>query len=86
VNPCGCYAWFEGDAVAEGLELGDRPLPLAIGVVPDEVAPTNVLVAAVVGEQARIQQDHAGQLQGHRHRGGRAADGGRAELVEARVT
>jgi hypothetical protein len=44
------------------LELGDRPLPLATGVAPDEVAATNVLVAAVVGEQARIQQDHAGQL------------------------
>jgi hypothetical protein len=28
---------FEGDAVAEGLELGDSPLTLAIGVAADEV-------------------------------------------------
>jgi hypothetical protein len=33
------------------LELGDRPLTLAIGVAPDEVAATNALAAAVVGEQ-----------------------------------
>ena len=42
---------FEGDAVAEGLELGDGPLPLAIGVAPGEVVATQVLVVAVVGEQ-----------------------------------
>jgi hypothetical protein len=42
---------FEGDLVAEGLELGDGPLTLAIGVAPDEVVTTQVLVVAVVGEQ-----------------------------------
>jgi hypothetical protein len=34
---------FEGDAVAEGLELGDGPLTLAVGVAPDEVVATQVL-------------------------------------------
>ena len=42
---------FEGDAVAEGLELGDSPLPLAIGVASDEVVATKVGVVAVVGKQ-----------------------------------
>ncbi len=42
---------FQDDAVAEGLELGDRPLTLAVGVAPDEVVATKVLVVAVVGEQ-----------------------------------
>jgi hypothetical protein len=42
---------FEGDAVAEGLELGDGSLTLAIGVAPGEVVATQVLVVAVVGEQ-----------------------------------
>jgi hypothetical protein len=42
---------FQDDAVAEGLELGDRPLTLAVGVAPDEVVATQVLVVAVVGEQ-----------------------------------
>jgi hypothetical protein len=41
---------FEDDAVAEGLELGDGPLPLALGVAPDEVVAAQVLVVAVVGE------------------------------------
>jgi len=41
---------FEDDAVAEGLELGDGPLPLALDVAPDEVLATQVLVVAVVGE------------------------------------
>jgi hypothetical protein len=40
VNPAGVPHGFEGDAVAEGLELGDRPLTLAIGVAPDEVVAT----------------------------------------------
>ena len=31
---------FEGDAVAEGLELGDSPVTLAIGVASDEVVTT----------------------------------------------
>jgi hypothetical protein len=34
---------FEDDAVAEGLELGDGPLTLAVGVAPDEVVATQVL-------------------------------------------
>ena len=42
---------FEDDAVAEGLELGDGLLTLAIGVAPDEVVATQVVVVAVVGEQ-----------------------------------
>jgi hypothetical protein len=43
---------FEDDAVAEGLELGDGPLTLALGVAPDEVVATKVLIVAVVSEQA----------------------------------
>jgi hypothetical protein len=35
--------------------MGDRPLTLAIGVAPDEVVATNVLVVAVVGEHSRDQ-------------------------------
>jgi hypothetical protein len=46
-----CRQGFEGDAVAEGLELGDGPLTLAIGVAPDEVVAAQVGVVAVVGEQ-----------------------------------
>ena len=42
---------FEDDAVAEGLKLGDGPLPLALGVAPDEVVATQILVGALVGEQ-----------------------------------
>ena len=42
---------FEDDAVAEGLELGNGPLTLAIGVAADEVVATQVLVVAVAGEQ-----------------------------------
>jgi hypothetical protein len=33
------------------LELGDGPLTLTIGVAPDEVVATKVLVVAAVGEQ-----------------------------------
>jgi hypothetical protein len=47
---------LEGDAVAEGLELGDGPLALAIGVAPDEVVATQILVVAVIGEQ--VPSDH----------------------------
>ena len=47
---------FEGDAVAEGLELGDGPLTLAIGVASDEVVATKVGVVAVAGEQ--VPGDH----------------------------
>jgi hypothetical protein len=38
---------FEDDAVAEGLELGDGPLTLVLGVAPDEEVATQVLVVAV---------------------------------------
>jgi hypothetical protein len=41
---------LEDDAVAEGLELGDSPLTLALGVALGEVVATQVLVVAVVGE------------------------------------
>jgi hypothetical protein len=47
---------FQDDVVAEGLELGNGPLPLALGVAPDEVVATQVLVVAVVGEQ--VPGDH----------------------------
>jgi len=47
---------FEGDAVAKGLELGDSPLPLALGVAADEVVATKVGVVAVAGEQ--VPGDH----------------------------
>ena len=42
--------WFEGDAVAEGLELGDSPLTLAVGVAADEEVATQVLVVTAIGE------------------------------------
>jgi hypothetical protein len=42
---------FEDDVVAEGLELGDGALALALGVAPGEVVATQVLVVAVIGEQ-----------------------------------
>jgi hypothetical protein len=42
--------WFEGDAVAEGVELGDGSLAGAVGVAADEVVATQVLVVTVVGE------------------------------------
>ena len=35
---------FEYDAVAEGLELGEGSLTLALGVAPDEVVATKVLI------------------------------------------
>jgi hypothetical protein len=41
---------LEGDVVAEGLELGDGSLALALGVASGEVVATQVLVVAVVGE------------------------------------
>ena len=47
---------FEGDAVAKGLELGDSPLTLAIGVASDEIVATKVLVVAVIAEQ--VPSDH----------------------------
>ena len=47
---------FEDDALAECLELGDGPLPLAIGVAPDEVVAAQVLVVAVVSE--RVPGNH----------------------------
>jgi hypothetical protein len=42
---------FQDDAVAEGLELGDGPLPLALGIAPGEVVASEVLLVAVIGEQ-----------------------------------
>jgi hypothetical protein len=42
--------WFEGDAVAESLELGDGSLAGAVGVAADEVVATQVLVVTVIGE------------------------------------
>jgi hypothetical protein len=41
---------FEDDAVAEGLELGDGTLTLAVGVASDEIVAPEVLVVAVVGK------------------------------------
>ena len=41
--------WFEGDAVAEGLELESGSLAVAVGVAADEVVATKVLVVTVVG-------------------------------------
>jgi hypothetical protein len=42
--------WFEGDAVAESLELGDGSLAGAVGVAADEEVATQVLVVTVIGE------------------------------------
>ena len=56
---------FEDDAVAEALELGQGPLTLAIGVAPHEVVATQILVVAVVGEQApRDHQDRVRDSKG----------------------
>jgi hypothetical protein len=44
---------FEGDAVAEGLELGDSPFTLAIGVASDEAVATKVGVVAVAGSRCQ---------------------------------
>jgi hypothetical protein len=42
--------WFEGDAVAEGVELGDGSLAGVVGVAADEVVAAQVGVVTVVGE------------------------------------
>jgi hypothetical protein len=72
---------LEGDAVAEGLEVGDCPLTLAIDDARQSSRHQCPASRSCWG-QVRVQQDHAGHLQGDRHRDGRVADGGRAELVE----
>ena len=41
---------FEGDAVAEGLELGDGSVAGAVGVAPDEEVAAKIVVVAVLGE------------------------------------
>jgi hypothetical protein len=46
---------FEGDAVAEGLELGDSPFTLAIGVASDEAVATKVGVVVVAVAGSRCQ-------------------------------
>jgi hypothetical protein len=48
--PLSCGQGFEGDVVAQGLELGNGSLASAVGVAADEVVATQVLVVAVVGE------------------------------------
>jgi hypothetical protein len=55
---------LEDNLVAKGPELG--PLPLALGVAPDEVVATQVLVVAVVSEQ--VSGNHQNQVP---HRDGR---------------
>src|SRR5918998_3217718 len=45
---CDC---FEGDPVAEAVELLDESVALAVGVASGEVVPTQVGVVAVGGEQ-----------------------------------
>jgi hypothetical protein len=53
---------LEGDAVAEGLEVGDCPPTLAIGDARQS-SRHQCAATAVVGEQVRVQQDHTGHLQ-----------------------
>jgi hypothetical protein len=64
---------FEGDAVAEGLELGDSPLTLAIGVASGEVVATKVGVGAVAGQQVPGDDQDKTYREGQRFatRGGR---------------
>jgi hypothetical protein len=45
-----CGEGFEGDLVAEGLELGDGSLAGTVAVAADEVVATQVLVVTVIGE------------------------------------
>lgn len=51
-----CGEGFEGDLVAEGLELGNGSLASAVGVAADKVVATKVGIVTVVGEQ--VPGDH----------------------------
>src|SRR5829696_4266769 len=51
-----CGEGFEGDLVAEGLELGNGSLASTVGVAADEVVATQISVVTVVGEQ--VPGDH----------------------------
>src|SRR5215216_4200089 len=46
-----CGEGFEGDLVAEGLELGNGSLASAVGVAADEVVATKVGIVTIIGEQ-----------------------------------
>jgi hypothetical protein len=61
--------------------VGDCPLTLAIDDARQSSRHQCPASRSCWG-QVRVQQDHAGHLQGDRHRDGRVADGGRAKLVE----
>jgi hypothetical protein len=56
VNPRVLGGGLEGDLVAEGPELGDGSLTLAVGVAADEEVAAKIAVVAVLGEQ--IPGDH----------------------------
>ena len=46
-----CGEGFEGDAVAEGLELADRALAGTVAVAADKEVAAEVGIVAVVGQQ-----------------------------------
>src|SRR5215211_9170747 len=59
-----CGEGFEGDLVAEGLELGNGSLASTVGVAADEVVATQISVVTVGGEQ--VPGDHQdGVAHGH---------------------
>jgi hypothetical protein len=64
---------FEGDLVAEGLELGEGSLASAVGVAADEVIAAQVGIVTVVGEQ--MLGDHQdGVAHGHGRKPSRVGD------------
>src|SRR3954465_1375815 len=59
---CDC---FQGDPVAEAVELLDEPVASPVGVAAGEVVPAEVVVVAVVGEQVPADdQDGVGDGDG----------------------